>query len=159
MPRTPSTDVEQDTTPVKALLPGAVTFFDSRQNTWSAIVLAGTTKEQLLQSGIWSVAGERFRAFDLVRVLEASRAYYAELLVVASGRGYCSMHLLSFHPLEALLTLEAGQLPPGFSIEYRGPDQDQQYCALRVADSVTIVRGKATREECLQELLNHASLH
>lgn len=158
MANAPATEIEVNTTPIKPLAPGAVTFLEARNNTWSAVVDAGTTKERLLNSGLWSVAGERFRAFDIVHVIEASRAYFAILLVVASGRGYCHMAILNWLPLEAILTADGGQLPPGFQIEYRGPDFDARYCALRVADSVTIVKGAASREECLAELLNHASL-
>lgn len=159
MANAPATEVEQNTAPIKPLNPSAVTFLEARNNTWSAVVDAGTTQERLLNSGLWSVAGERFRQFDIVHVIEASRAYYAQLLVVASGRGYCHMAILNWLPLEQTLTADGGQLPPGFKIEYRGPDTEARYCALRLADSVTIVSGMPSREECLAALLNHASLH
>lgn len=150
------TDIKEQ--PLIPLKPQAVTFLEARQNTWSAVVPRGTTKERLLQSGFWSVAGDRFRAYDIVHVIDEGRAYFAQLLVVASGRGYCHLEVLNWLPLEAHLTLEAGSLPPGFEIEWRGPDLDARYCAIRVADSVTIVKGKATREECLAALLEHGSL-
>ena len=152
------TDTEEKQPVLIPLKPGAVTFLEARQNAWSAVVPRGTTRERLLQSGLWSIAGERFRAYDTVHVIDEGRSFFAILLVVASGRGYCHMEVINWVPLEAHLTLEAGSLPPGFEIEWRGPDLDARYCALRVADSVTIVKGMATREECLAELLNHASL-
>lgn len=151
-------EVEQKEQPLIPLKPQAVTFLEARQNMWSAVVPRGTTRERLLQSGLWSIAGERCRAYDLIHVIDEGRSFFAILLVVASGRGYMHLEVLNWLPLEANLTLEAGSLPPGFSIEWRGPDFDAQYCALRLADSVTIVKGKATRDECLQELLNHGSL-
>lgn len=158
MSKTAELETPEVEAPVIPLKPGAVTFLEARNNAWSAVVPRGTTKERLLQSGLWSVAGERFRAYDVVHVIDEGRSYFAQLLVVASGRGYCHMAVLNWVPLEAHLTLEAGGLPPGFLIEWRGPDHEAKYCALRVADSVTIVKGKDTREECLAELLDHGSL-
>lgn len=144
--------------PVIPLKQSAVTFLEARQNMWSAVVPKNTSRERLLQSGFWSVAGERCRAYDLIHVIDEGRTYFAILLIVASGRGYMHLEVINWVPLEAHLTLDSGQLPPGFLVEWRGPDLDARYCALRVADSVTIVKGKATREECVAELLNHASL-
>lgn len=151
-------DTEQKEAPLIPLKPQAVTFQEARNNAWSAVVPRGTTRERLLQSGLWSIAGERFRAYDIIHVIDEGRSYFAQLLVVASGRGYVHLEVLNWLPLEANLTLEAGSLPPGFEIEWRGPDQGAMYCALRLADKVTIVAGKATRDECLAELLNHGSL-
>lgn len=144
--------------PVIPLKPGAVTFLEARNNHWSAVIPRGTTKERLLQSGFWSLASERFRAYDIVDCIDEGRAYFCQLLAVASGRGYCHLEVLNWLPLEAHLTLEAGSLPEGFAVEWRGPDNDAQYCALRLADSVTIVKGKATRDECVAALLAHGSL-
>lgn len=158
MSKTAELETPETAAPVIPLKPGAVTFLEARNNAWSAVVPRGTTKERLLQSGFWSVAGDRFRAYDIIHVIDEGRAYFAQLLVVASGRGYVHLEVLNWLPLEAHLTLEAGSLPPGFEIEWRGPDLDARYCALRVADSVTIVKGKATREECLAALLEHGSL-
>lgn len=151
-------EVDIKEAPPVPLKPGAVTFKEARNNHWSAVIPRGTSKERLLQSGLWSLASERFRAYDIVDCIDEGRAYFCQLLVVASGRGYCHMAVLSWVPLEAHLTLEAGGLPEGFSIEWRGPDQGAQYCALRLADSVTIVSGCPTRDQCLAELLNHGSL-
>lgn len=158
MTATPAVEVEEKVLPLIPLKPQAVNFLESRNNSWSAVVPRGTTRERLLQSALWSIAGERFRAYDKIDVIDEGRSYFAQLLVVASGRGYVHLEVLNWLPLEANLTLEAGSLPPGMAIEWRGPDHGAQYCALRLADSVTIVAGKATREECLAELLNHASL-
>lgn len=141
------------------LVRSALAFFESRNNSWSAVVPRGTTKERLTQSGLWSVVSDQLRAYDRIVVLEESRAYYAELLVLDAGRGYCNLILLNYYPLPALLVSEAG-LPPGFDIFYAGPisDGDGGYCVKRFADGVLMVKGKPSRDAALAELLDSATL-
>ncbi|MHC8382655.1 hypothetical protein [Pseudomonas sp. LB3P14] len=158
MANSPSTEHEA---PVKItpLTRSAVAFHESRNNTWSAVVPAGTTKERLLQSGLWSVVSDTFHSFDRINVIWADRSGYAELLVVDCGRGFCNVILLNYHQLPALLVSEHG-LPPGFDIYFDGPINNGEggYCCKRIADGVLIVRGKANRDEALAELLDSATL-
>jgi hypothetical protein len=156
MPKSLSAETENPQK-LKALTRGAITFRSARNNEWSAVVEAGTTKEQLLQSALWSVVSDQWHAYDRVDVIAADRSYFAELLVLSAGRGFAEVLLLSFHQLPALLTSEQG-LPPGFEIFYAGPDLEAQYCVKRTADGVIIVKGKSSREAALAELLDHASL-
>ncbi|UVJ46216.1 hypothetical protein NVV94_12150 [Pseudomonas sp. LS1212] len=158
MANSPSTETAE--APAEKIIPlyrSAITFNESRNNVWSAVVPRNTSKERLLQSGLWSVVSDQFRPFDRVNVIYEDRSGYAELLVVDAGRGFCTMQLLHFYPLPALLTSTEG-LPPGFSIDYRGPDQECQWCVTRLADNVMMVRGKPSRDAALAELLDSATL-
>lgn len=158
MARTLSTETaEAPAEKIKPLVRSAVTFQESRNNSFSAVVPRSTTKERLVQSGLWSVVADQFRAYDRINVIEESRAFYAELLVIDAGRGYCNLQLLNFWPLPALLVSTEG-LPPGFDIFYAGPDSDAQYCVKRVADGVLMVKGKPSRDAALAELLDSATL-
>lgn len=156
MSNSPSTETAEKITP---LLRSAVAFHESRNNTWSAVVPAGTTKERLLQSGLWSVVSDTFHAFDRINVIWADRSGYAELLVVDAGRGFCNVILLNYHQLPALLVSEQG-LPPGFDIFFDGPINNDEggYCVKRLSDGVLLVRGKPNRDAALAELLDSATL-
>ncbi|MNJ35271.1 hypothetical protein D3C77_300020 [compost metagenome] len=134
-------------------------FHESRNNTWSSIIPAGTTKERLLQSGLWSVVSDQFHAFDRINCIWADRSGYAELLVVDAGRGFCNVILLNYHQLPALLVSEQG-LPPGFDIYFDGPITNDEggYCVKRIADGVLMVKGKSSRDLALAELLDSATL-
>lgn len=157
MANAPST--EQPAEKITPLTRSAVSFHESRNNTWSAVVPAGTTKERLLQSGLWSVVSDNFHAYDRVNVIWADRSGYADLLVIDAGRGFCSVILLSYHQLPALLVSEQG-LPPGFDIYFDGPITNDEggYCVKRLSDNVLLVKGKSSRELALAELLDSATL-
>lgn len=157
-----SEDVEEaaaETAELKPLFRSAVTFAEARNNSWSAVVPRGTTKEQLTQSGLWSVVSDQFRAFDRVTAIYEDRSAIADLLVVDCGRGFCSMQLLHFYPLPALLVSTEG-LPPGFDIFYAGPINNAEggYCVKRLSDNVLLVKGKTSRDAALAELLDSATL-
>lgn len=156
MSNAPSTETAERIVP---LTRSAVAFHESRNNTWSAVVPAGTTKERLLQSGLWSVVSDTFHAFDRINCIYADRSGYAELLVVDCGRGFCNVILLNYHSLPALLVSEQG-LPPGFDIYYDGPITNGEggYTAKRISDGVILVKGKPNRDEALKELLDSATL-
>ncbi|VVQ05118.1 hypothetical protein [Pseudomonas fluorescens] len=159
MSNAPSTEHEAPVDKITPLNRSAVAFHESRNNTWSAVVPAGTTKERLLQSGLWSVVSDTFHSFDRINVIWADRSGYADLLVVDAGRGFCNVILLNYHQLPALLVSEAG-LPPGFECYFDGPinNGDGGYCVKRIADGVLLVRGKPNRDAALAELLDSATL-
>lgn len=145
--------------PLAALVYNAVQLLESRNNTWSVVVPHGTSRADLHVPSLWATAGERFRQFDVLHIVEASRAYWCRALVTAAGRGYARIHILEFQPLEKVLTADGdGQLPAGFAIDYHGPETEHRYCATRVADGVIIVSGCASHAECLERLLMHATL-
>lgn len=159
MPSDISTEIEAPAVKVTPLVRSAIGFFEFQHNTWSAVVPRGTTKERLLQSGLWSVVSDQFKAYDIIYALEESRAFYAQLLVLDAGRGYCSVQLLNLWPLPALLVSEAG-LPPGFDVFYAGPLNNGTggYCIKRVTDGVMMVQGKSSKDAALAELLESATL-
>jgi hypothetical protein len=153
----PSTETAE--AKITPLTRSAVSFHESRNNNWSAVVPPGTTKERLLQSGLWSVVSDTFHAYDRINVIWADRSGYAELLVIDCGRGFCNVILLNYHQLPALLVSEQG-LPPGFDIYFDGPITNGEggYCVKRLSDGCLLVRGKPNRDEALKELLDSATL-
>lgn len=159
MANSPSTEHDAPEHKITPLVRSAVAFHESRNNTWSAVVPSGTTKERLLQSGLWSVVSDNFHAFDRINCIWADRSGYAELLVIDAGRGFCTVILLNYHALPALLVSEHG-LPPGFDIYFDGPINNGEggYCVKRISDGVLLVRGKPNRDEALKELLDSATL-
>lgn len=150
-------DSEVPAAKIVPLVRSAINFQEARNNSWSAVVPRHTSKERLLQSGLWSVVSDQFRAFDRVYVIYEDRSAYAELLVIDAGRGFCNMLLLNYWSLPALLVSTEG-LPPGFEISYKGPDADCQWCCVRLADGVMMVKGKPSRDAALAELLESATL-
>lgn len=159
MSNTPSVETAAPAERITPLMRSAVAFHESRNNTWSAVVPAGTTKERLLQSGLWSVVSDTFHSFDRLNVIWADRSGYAELLVIDAGRGFCNVILLNYHALPALLVSEHG-LPPGFECYFDGPiiNDEGGYCVKRTADGCILVKGKSSRDLALAELLDHATL-
>lgn len=144
---------------IKALARSAMVLHEYRQNTWSVVLPRGTTREMLVLAAPWTVVSDQFHPYDRVYALEESRAFYAELLVLDAGRGYCTMVELSYHPLPVLLVSEAG-LPPGFDIFYAGPVENDNggYCVKRLTDNVIMTSGHPNRESARAALLDSATL-
>lgn len=128
---------------------------ESANNVWRHVAPRGVTREELRISDYWSIVSSNFLPFDLVRVIAEDRSYYAELLVLESGRGYASIVELSFHPLPAIILSRDG-VPPNFDVFHAGPEK--LYCVKRLSDGVLIGEGFSSRDAALQHLLSHASL-
>lgn len=151
--------IEQPTKHLPPLRGNAVQLLESRNNQWAVTVPPGTSREDLLTPSLYASVGGQLRQFDQLFITEARRAYWAHALVTSSGHGYARILILQFQPLEKLLVADgAGELPPGFSIEWFGNEETQQYCATRTADGVTITSGHSSYASCLEALCCHASL-
>lgn len=124
-------------------------------NSWRIVADKGTAREELRQPDLYAVVADLLHAFDRISVVAADRSYYAEMLVLDAGRGWAQVMELAFHQLPSLLTIGDG-LPPGFDIEYKGPDS--LYVCTRICDGVVIGSGFPDRQSCLAHLLDHASL-
>lgn len=145
---------------LKPLLRNAISFFESRHVHWSATVPNTVTREDLLLPSLWSVVADQFHVYDRVFVLSASRSFAAELMVLECSRGFAQVVELNYWPLPAIL-VTSDNLPSGFSVEYLGAVTTSGtggYCARRICDSVLICQGHTSRDACVAELLNHASL-
>lgn len=140
---------------VKALSRTSTKLAESVNNRWRTVAPRGTTREDLIQSDLWSVVSADFLPYDHVTVVAEDRSFLAEMLCLEAGRGYASMVELSFVPLPTLLVSNEG-LPPGFDIFHAGPEK--LYCVKRLNDNVIMGEGFPNKQAALEFLTDHATL-
>jgi hypothetical protein len=157
-----SKNISPDTAPAEApkkkfspLKPSDVKLAESTNNTWRAVVPRGTTREDLLVSDLWSVMAHNFLSYDRINIVSETREFFAELLVIDAGRGYCSLVELSFTPLPAIIVAN-NDVPSNHSIEHCGPEK--LYIVRRLSDGVILGEGFPSRDAALAHLISHASL-
>lgn len=138
-----------------ALSRADIKLHESTNNIWRAIVPRGTQRERLLDSDLWATIAHDFLPYDKVIVVEAGRAFYAELLILEAGRGYCHLEELSFHALPPLIVANTGMVP-NHEICHLGPDD--LYGVRRLSDGVMLGKGFRSSEEAMVFLTEHASL-
>lgn len=121
---------------------------------WRLIVDKGIRRENLCESDLYALISDQLHPYDRLSVVAADKSFFADLLVLETGRGWCQIMELGYWSLPALLVIGDG-LPPGFDIEYKGPDS--LYVCTRICDGVVIGSGFPDRQSCLAHLLDHAS--
>lgn len=124
-------------------------------NVWRIITEPGTDRAALLEPSLYGVIAHKFRAYDEIIVLSAERTFYARLLVLQAGLGYCELMELNFVQLPAMLASVGETLPSNHKIIF---DVATGYSAIRISDGVPVIRGCDSQQQCLKELLAHASL-
>lgn len=124
-------------------------------NVWRIITEPATSREALLEPSLYGVIAHKLRAYDELIVLSAERTYYARLLVLQAGLGYCELMELNFVQLPAMLASVGETLPSNHRLVH---DVSTGWSAIRISDGVPIIRGCDSQAECLRQLLAHASL-
>lgn len=124
-------------------------------STWRVVAPRGTPRARLVQSDWLSVVADQFQAYDVIHVVCEDRSFFAVLLVIEAGKGYCQVIELAYHPLPVLL-VSGDSLPANHTIEHAGPEK--LYIVRRLSDSVVLGDGFPSRDAAVEFLLSHATL-
>lgn len=151
-----SQELDQPRQPVISLSPKDVKLRESVGNVFRIIAPIGTTPERLEESSFYSVVSHQFYPFDELIIIGADRTFHARYLILQAGMGYCEVFKLSFTRLPAMLASIGETLPSNHRLVYCGPEE--LWSAIRSSDGCTIIRNAQTQQDCLQQLLQHASL-
>lgn len=150
-----SSEVSEPPKPATPLSVAAIKLRETTNNSWRAVIPRGTPRERLLDSDFWATIAERFLAYDKITCVFEDSSAFCELLVVASGRGYCKVVELTWHPLPTLICSDT-DLPANHTIEHNGPSD--LYVVRRLSDNVILGKNFSSRQDALAFLLDHASL-
>ncbi|WP_160106157.1 hypothetical protein [Pseudomonas izuensis] len=142
--------------PVVSLSPKDVKLRESAGNEFRIIVPAGTPVERLSESSFYAVVAHQFHANDELILIGADRTFWARYLVLQAGQGYCEVFQLSYKKLPAMLCSIGEQLPSNHRLVYMG--SEELWSAVRNSDGIVIIKNAISQQDCLQQLLQHASL-
>ena len=155
MPKEAAELAEPTRKPLPPLPTTAAKLRESTNNSWRIVIPRGTPRERLLDSDLYATLAERFLVYDKLHLVSEDSTFYAELLVIASGRGYCRLVELSYVQLPVLVATH-NDLPNNHEIVHGGPDD--LYIVRRISDGVVLGKGFSDRQTALAFLLDHASL-
>lgn len=114
-----------------------------------AVVLPhGISLDEALKPDFWAHC-QKLRQHDLIRVIPEDATYFAELLVLAAGRGFAKVKLLR----EVKLTdeeVKGSDVPDGITVIWRGPHS--KWCIERAkGDKARLREGLVEKADALRE--------
>jgi hypothetical protein len=148
--------VDQPRQPVVSLSPKDVKLREAAHNEWFIVSQAGTPLARLEESSFYATVAHQFHPFDELIIVDAGRTYWTRFLVLQAGMGYCEVHQLAYSQLPAMLCSIGEKLPSNHKIVYCGPDE--LWSAIRNSDGITVIKNAQSQQDCLEQLLQHASL-
>ncbi|UVJ45070.1 hypothetical protein NVV94_05670 [Pseudomonas sp. LS1212] len=146
----------QQLPPVPSLKPKDIKLREAAHNEWFIVAEAGTTLERLSESSYYATVAGQFIPYDELIIVDAGRTFYARYVVLQCGNGYAEVQQLSYVKLPAMLCSIGEKLPSNHRLVYCGPDE--MWSAVRNSDGLTVIKNAISQEDCLSQLLNHASL-
>jgi hypothetical protein len=116
------------------LLANRVRQLDVANNSWSAVVPAGTPVDALTGEKLWSNVADKFHEGDQIHVRTDDGAYYSRLFVRAASRTWVKLAVLELHMFSG--GAEHPARTREHAVKYLGAHL--KWCAIRLADGSVI---------------------
>ncbi len=126
---------------------GRLHLAEHERNTWVVNVEQGTDSKELKNPLFWAHIAAKLRPYDKIEVRVDDGVFYAEYLVLSSGRTWAKVKELGHYPLtstDVSMTQAAG-VEGEYETKWRGPQL--KFCVMRKADGAPIKEGMKDKEE------------
>jgi len=101
---------------------------------WTALIKADE-KESIANPEFWTQVSEKLKPFDHIEVQTEDRTFWADLLVLACGRGWATVQVLNFVEVENV-SIDSVEEVEGLKIIHRGPQLN--WCVIRKNDGTIL---------------------
>lgn len=109
---------------------------DGVRNVWVVVPEEGVPYEALLDDAYWAHIADKLRPMDRIEVLPEDGAYFAELIVRASGRQFANVIELR----KVRLDTSAVASPDGrYDVQWKGPHH--KFAVVRISDKTPMQTG------------------
>lgn len=117
------------------------------RNIHTIIPEVDTPMEAILDRGYWAHVAQYLKPWDRIEVRAEDGSYYAELIVMASGKLFADVQLLAKYDLVQVIPGAMDTTPEGYYVKWRGTLQ--KWCVLRdgTTDSGAPVKAKDVMRE------------
>lgn len=113
------------------------------RNIWVMVAHATNSAKDLLKPEFWAHVAQKLKRHDRIEAWADNGLWYAELLVLDSGRGWARVHLLQFADLQVDSapgqTIQKG----GYEIIWRG--EHHKWSVVRLSDKEVVSEGHGTQ--------------
>lgn len=148
-----ATIVEPVKKPLQQLVQSRIKLADTIRNVWAVNATIGTTRNELVDPAYWAHVSGDFSQFDRIEVRAEDGSFFAELLVLASGRSWAHVHEVTFVDLVKLKIDKIQDSMSEYSVEWRGIHL--KHCAVRKSDNAVIKDGFPSKLEGQKFLKQH----
>lgn len=132
-------------------------------NYWAAALAAEHSLDDALKPEFWSHVARVFKPGDLVRIIPEKGDFYANVIVLATGRAFAKVKLVDYVPLlpgaegyeeQDVAEAEAGE-PDLLDLEvaYKGPHL--KHCVIRKSDKTILKDGISAKVDAEQWMRDH----
>lgn len=123
---------------------------------YAATAFDGTLPEDLLKVDYWAHYSANFKPWDRVEVVANDGTWWAELVVLESGRNWTKMHLMRKINLTTTDVAQSGvpQLIE-YQVKHRGPHS--KWSVLRLSDGQVVHEGEEQKGGAETWLKNHTA--
>lgn len=130
----------------RQLVPSRFQNAEHARTVWRVVAEEGMTLEDVLKPIFWAHVGHLMQRFDIIEVLSDDEAWFVQLIVRDSARGYAKVTVLSHLELDAeeinkTITVE------GFEVAWKGPKR--KHVVIRQADRTLLKEGFSSKTEAM----------
>lgn len=135
------------------LHPSNMNLAEQWRQDWIINVPDGDSLDDVLNPGYWAHAciEKPMQQFDRIEARAENGEWVADLIVVAVGRNWVTMHLVKKHDLTVGVD-KVPEVKSGFEVVFKGP---RKFCVKRLSDDALIQEGIATKLEAYTWVENH----
>jgi hypothetical protein len=124
-----------------------------RHNVHRATVPHGDSVQDVAAPSYWAQIAAKMNIGDRVDVFEESGAWYAEFIVLHTGRGWAKLGRTVYAEFEDVAEEAA---PADYDVRYGGPVRLHE--VIRLADNLILKGGFRKRKEALEWLEQHQAM-
>jgi hypothetical protein len=139
---------------VQQIQPNRIRNGDFVRTVYTATAMEGNESDDLLRPDYWAHYAANFKPWDRIEVVANDGTWWAELVVLESGRNWTKMHMMR---KISLTTADVAQSQAAKPIEYvvlhRGPHC--KWSVRRASDNQVVFENGETRDAAETWLKNH----
>lgn len=128
------------------LTPGRLKEAAHYYTSYAVVLPAGIPLDEALKPAFWSHVASKLRQHDTIRIIPEEGGYFAEALVLSSGRGFTKVKLLHNIPLDDEAELESDG---PIEVKWRGPHS--KWSLIRKSDGAVIKENIVEKADALRE--------
>lgn len=137
-----------------ALTPSRLQNAEHYFSSYAVVLPDGNSLEDALKPEFWAHVAQTLRQHDTIRIIPEDAGYFAELLVLSSGRGFVKVKLLRHVQIDEAEADDGGN--DLVEVKWRGPHS--KWSILRRSDGHVLKEGLVAKGDALREAASYTKI-